>query len=110
MSLAELLATLAERGFEVRVDGDQARLVGRGSAADLRAALAEHREPLLRLAASDARAPGGGSWRRSLARADHDTREAWALVAAGYQGQGLYPRAAEWLAWEDVTGGTPCPR
>lgn len=96
-TLSALLSALRAAGLWVEVDGDRSKIRGGAVTDALRAALAEHRPHLLRLARG-----GPGTWRQALDRADDDTREAWALLAAGYEAQGLHPRAAEFLAWETL--------
>ncbi len=102
-NLAEILCAFSSLGVwvdlvdgEPRIQGDTA-----GLDPDLVAAARTQRPHLVRLAASDARTDGG-SWRRELERADADTREAWALVAAGYAAHGMADRLAEWWAWDLV--------
>lgn len=100
MTLGSLLAALDARGLTVTVRAGGPVVRGGGLDDVLRAALAEHREHLVRLCGGNL----GTSWRRALARADADTREAWCYLVAGYDAQGCTRQGAEWLAWDRLEG------
>lgn len=105
MELGELLRELRAHGLNLHVEGQRAQVKGLGrlapeTAERLKGALLDHRPHLLRLHREPASRP---PWREALDRADDDHREAWALLAHGYEAEGLPPRAAEFWAWETIT-------
>lgn len=97
MTLSGLLLTLRERGLTVHAKDGKLVLRGGPLDDDLRGALAEHKPHLLRLYRG-----GPARWRSALAQADDASRDVWALLAHGYEAQGVPPRAADFLAWHDV--------